>query len=106
MRIVSEEEFSERLKDQLFGNNCKCVVGKGRSGAIASVYASHYLGIPFIPYGEKVPDKLHPILIIDTARKSGATLRKAQQKYGDDSQVVWLYNEPPRVRFWYEFLKE
>lgn len=49
MRIVSEHEFAERLRslltDPLFGE-AGWVTGPGRSGAVASVYASHILGIP------------------------------------------------------------
>ena len=49
MRIVSEGEFSKAIKDKLSGIDCDCVTGPGRSGAIASVYASHILKIPFLP---------------------------------------------------------
>lgn len=105
MNIISENQFSIRLKERLQNVEVKSVVGKGRSGAIAAVYASHLLRIPFIPYGEKCPEHLYPILIIDTARKSGKTLRKAQKKYGSNSITVNLYDEPPRVRFWYEYIQ-
>lgn len=44
---------------------------------MAAVYASHILGVPFIPYGSKAPAHLGSLLIIDTAMESGATLRKA-----------------------------
>lgn len=101
--IVSEAEFQQRLKERLSGLSVKAVVGPGRSGAVAAVYASHYLKVPFIPYGAPCPDKLRPLLIVDTARKSGATLRKAERKYGSGECVtVWAHDEPPRVRFWYE----
>ena len=36
-------------------------------------------------------------------RKSGATLRKAERtRYGGDCVVVHVFDEPPRLRFWYE----
>lgn len=103
MIIIDEATFKIALVDKLKNIKAKSVVGKGRSGAIASVYASHILGIPFIPYGEKCPEHLRPLLIIDTARKSGKTLRKAQKEYGGECEILWVYDEPPRVRFWYEF---
>lgn len=104
-RVVSEAEFAARMKSMLFGGIARGVTGPGRSGAIASVYASHILGIPFLSYGTFCPDSLRPLLIIDTARKTGATLRKAERRYGDGACVVaWAYDEPPRLRFWYEAL--
>lgn len=84
----------------------RAVTGPGRSGAIASAMASHMLGIPFVPYGQPVTPDLRPLLIIDTAAKTGRTLRKAAQRYHDGETIpVALYQEPPRVRFWYEFTR-
>lgn len=102
-RVISEAEFANVLSTRLWNVQARAVTGPGRSGAIAGVYASHILGIPFIPYGEQCPDRLRPLLIVDTARKSGDTLRKAHSKYGPKAcVVVWCYDEPPRVTFWYE----
>ena len=106
-RIVSCEEFERVLTQKLnsLKHSVKCVTGPGRSGAIAAVYTSYILGVPFIPYGTNIPDKLTPILIVDTARKSGKTLRKAEVKYEDYKPVtLWCYDEPPRVHFWYEMI--
>lgn len=101
--VIWEWEFDARIRDRLKGVKVGCVTGPGRSGAIASVYASHILKVPFIPYGQKPPLALCPLLIIDTARASGATLRKAARKYEEYYPiVVACYEEPPRVMFWYE----
>src|SRR5258708_5159270 len=109
LRIVSEQEFAERLRIVLFNNRVEdvgSVTGPGRSGAIAAVYASHILGVPFIPYGQKNPQHLGRLLIVDTARESGATLRKAERKYqGSTPLVLVAFEEPPRVAFWYEATK-
>lgn len=105
MRIISEPEFAARIRQLLADTrpNVGSVTGPGRSGAIAAVYASHILGVPFIPYGSKVPMHLGSLLIIDTAMESGATLRKAERRYAEASPVVLAcYEEPPRVAFWYE----
>lgn len=104
MRIVTEPEFRERLTSILATtdtSNIGCVTGPGRSGAVAAVYASHYLHVPFIPYGGKAPDRLGRLLLIDTARQSGRTLRKAERRY-DGALVIACFEEPPRVAFWYE----
>lgn len=110
MRIVSEEEFyhvlAEACREQRLGQ-FSCVTGPGRSGAVAAVYASHMLGIPFIPFGRDAPEKLIPLLIIDTATESGKTLRKAAKKYESTPHRTFaLYDEADpevgRVRFWYE----
>lgn len=91
----------ELLPDGL--DNIGSVTGPGRSGAVAAVYASHILGVPFIPYGATAPTHLGRLLIIDTARASGATLRKAERRYRDaDPFVMVAFEEPPRVAFWYE----
>ena len=103
-RLVSEAEFAETIREKLHGVQADCVMGPGRSGAIAAVYASHILGIPFIPYGRGLPDNLSRLLIIDTATETGKTLRKAHRRY-PGATVLAVYNEPPRVVFWYEARK-
>lgn len=105
MRIVPEDEFREAVQSLLLDPHYSvfdCVTGPGRSGAVAAVYASHILHIPFIPYGQ-FPAKLNSILIIDTATESGDTLKKAIRKYiRYNPFAAAVYNEPPRVAFWYE----
>lgn len=115
MRIISEAEFSGRIHGLLLDDNGKVatayegvgsVTGPGRSGAIAAVYASHVLGVPFVPYKANVPSHLGTLLIIDTATESGATLRKASRWYNCSKHIVLAcYFEPPRVAFWYEAVK-
>lgn len=101
-RLVTEDEFRTELQVKLWDMHglYDYVTGPGRSGAVASVYASHYLGIPFVPYKHK---STGDVLIVDTASQSGRTLRKASMFYGG-ADTVHIYNEPPRVRFWYEEL--
>lgn len=109
MRIIGEEEFNERIRlvlsDPRF-DEVGSVTGPGRSGAVAAVYASHILSVPFIPYKANIPWHLGRLLIIDTATESGATMRKAERfylKYNPITLALW--NEPPRVGFWYEATK-
>ena len=102
MKIISEQEFADRL-DRLVKSRpdlgqFKFVTGPGRSGAIASVYASHALGIPFLPYGSKVGGE---VLVIDTVTKSGRTLRKAERRYGGTG-VALFDGSSERHVFWYE----
>lgn len=104
MRVVGESEFAERVRLTLTCIDPKVawVTGPGRSGAIAAVYASHILAVPFIPFGSLQPH-LGRLLIIDTAMESGKTLRKAAKRYADCNPLVLaIYHEPPRVAFWYE----
>lgn len=104
MEVVSEAQFNQQLSEALSSSltsRAKSVTGPGRSGAIASVYASHKLGIPWIPYGEACPEALQPILVIDTAELSGRTLRKAMRRYSTKLGIA-VFKQPPRVRFWYE----
>lgn len=104
MNVVSESEFAERLRLSVSSVRgvVRSVIGPGRSGAVAAVYASHELGVPWLPQGAPIPPKLRPTLVIDTARASGATLRKMARRIGDDAIVLAVYEEPPRVAFWYE----
>ena len=105
MRVVSEREFAERIQDLLADSRFDCVgsvTGPGRSGAVAAVYASHFLHVPFIPFGSVAPEHLGRLLVIDTARESGRTLDKAMRKYGRIAISLACYHEPPRVMFWYE----
>jgi len=106
MRIVEEAEFRQRIGAALTSasNDIGAVTGPGRSGAVAAVYASHILQVPFIPYGQE-PDIAHlgRLLIIDTAEASGGTIRKAARKYrAYDPETITVFKEPPRVAFWYE----
>jgi adenine/guanine phosphoribosyltransferase-like PRPP-binding protein len=99
--VVSEPEFASRIREVLAEHDLtdvSYVTGPGRSGAIAAVYASHLLGIPFVPFGQKAPGD---VLIIDTARQSGKTMRKAMRRY-ETLHGIAVYEEPPRVHFWYE----
>lgn len=108
MRIITEAEFAERIKRIVHEvpNDVAWVTGPGRSGAIAAVYASHILHIPFVPYGCAAASELGRVLIVDTARESGRTLRKAESKYKSRNPFVWVgFEEPPRVAFWYEAQK-
>lgn len=107
MRVVTEAEFhasiSQKLSAGTDGVDIGSVTGPGRSGAVAAVYASHLLGVPFIPYGSQCPTHLGRLLIVDTAMESGATLRKAGRRYAyANPLVIACYHEPPRVAFWYE----
>lgn len=104
MSTISSDQLVERMRAKLSGVSVRAVTGPGRSGAIASVFASHMLGVPFIPYGHACPPHLRPLLIIDTARLTGATIRKAERRYAADGPCVSVccFEEPPRVRFWYE----
>lgn len=104
VRVVSESEFRFRLQHMLLGGDYAevgVVTGPGRSGAVAAVYASHILRVPFIPFGAKCPEDLGALLIVDTAAQSGRTLRKAANRYGTPLTLA-VYQEPPRVMFWYE----
>ena len=80
----------------------RSVVGPGRSGAIAAVYASYILKVPMLPQGlGYVPEPMKPTLVVDTASKSGRTLRKLLRRY-ETLCCVFAFHEPPRVHFWYE----
>ena len=110
MRIISEPEFAAEIRRILdnykrYIEGCGWVTGPGRSGAIAAVYASHILGIPFVPQGSTAW-RLGKALVIDTAMESGKTLRKmcrsVKNPVGFDPVGLAIYAEPPRVAFWYE----
>jgi hypothetical protein len=105
MKKISELTFRKALYAKLepLRGKVHSVTGPGRSGAIAAVYVSHYLGIPFIPFYRGTFDrKLVPVLIVDTATNTGKTLRRAERKVKAACVVVSVYREPPIVRFWYE----
>lgn len=105
MIIIPEPEFAARLQALLTDpvyQDAGWVTGPGRSGAVAAVYASHILHIPFVPYGQAA-GRLGRVLIVDTAMESGATLRKAERRYrAYDPLTCVAWHEPPRVAFWYE----
>ena len=100
---IAEQAFKSEATIRLgeYRGLVRSVTGPGRSGAIASVYASHLLGVPWIPAACDVPQELEPVLVVDTARQSGRTLRKMAKRLRA-KYVVAIFNEPPRVIFWYE----
>lgn len=109
-RVISEAEFADAIKAKLMTINpvhVDYITGPGRSGAIASVYASHILGRPFVPFKSGLEDIDGHLLIIDTAKASGRTIKKAVAWYTKWCPRLYIgamaiFNEPPRVRFWYE----
>lgn len=107
MRVIGEQEFRDALTLMLLDSDAHLatfVTGPGRSGAVAAVYASHMLGIPFVPFKSMPPSG--KVLIIDTAEQSGRTMRKAIRYYGGYAPVgISVFKEPPRVAFWYEASK-
>ncbi len=111
MRIIGEAEFRSALFEKLMDlpgiDSIGSVTGPGRSGAVAAVYASHMIGVPFIPFKQRPPERLGNVLIVDTAMESGVTMRKAIRWYERLCKVQSLvvYHEPPRVAFWYEAQK-
>lgn len=110
MKVISEPEFKEAITEALKDIQCGSVTGPGRSGALAAVYASHILHVPFMPYkslvGCLVGVHLLPLLIIDTAIETGRTLKKCALFYMDIPHIILsVYQEPPRVMFWYESTK-
>ena len=101
IRIIEPDEFQAVFCERLAGApNMDYVTGPGRSGAIASVYASHFLGIPFVPFKRMRGSR---VLIVDTAVASGGTLRKASNYY-HGAPTIHAFEQPPRVKFWYERL--
>lgn len=105
MEIISEETFRKQFVSRLDHLQPKAdyCTGPGRSGAVAAVYASHHLGIPFVPYKCKAPGKG---LVVDTATMSGRTIRKASRRYNNAETVVAFDQKKVghRLKFWYEEL--
>lgn len=109
-RIISQEDFVNSLIPvRYILNNFRSVTGPGRSGAIAAAFISHIYGVPFIPYKQLPGENVWPLLIADTAVQTGRTLSKAISFYnraGIPNLSYWSFNEPPRVKFWYEVFNE
>ena len=87
------------------------VTGPGRSGAVAAVHASHYLGLPYLPpkaLGGRTGSSraLRACLVVDTAEYTGKTLRKMCKWYegrGYETLSCVAFSDPNRIhRFWYE----
>lgn len=107
---VDEPTFRNELYDALneLEDTFQFVTGPGRSGAIASVYASHYLCIPFIPYKSGLK-QIGNLLIVDTVEYTGRTLQKAQAWYEKNSSFELIGNTYAMneslghyYQFWYE----
>lgn len=105
---VEEAEFAARMARGLRDIPVKpdFVTGPGRSGAVAAVYASYVLGVPFVPW-KAAPDMMaRRVLVVDTASMSGATIRKAMSFYSrlyDHSDSFVAFDErEKRHHFWFE----
>ena len=101
---VEPDEFAMRMVPLLTMPKPGFVTGPGRSGAMAAVYASYLLGVPFVPYGVFACDGT--VLIVDTAAMSGRTIRKSRARYekrGFDVHTFVAFDEAEnRHHFWYE----
>lgn len=100
--LITEEQFRIQLRLCVADVKAGAVTGPGRSGAIAAVYASYLLGIPFVPFGHHFPG---PLLLLDTVSQTGKTLRRATAKLvrlGNTVTVRSVYSQQERLRFWYE----
>lgn len=107
--VIDPAEFLARLQEKVepYRGLVRSVCGPGRSGAVASVYASYALGVPWLPYQRfKPPEALQPTLIIDSARVTGRNMRRCSKFIDGPTVLLWLWDEPPNVRFWYEFARE
>lgn len=107
-KYVSESEFREAMQKALAGVDTDAidfVVGAGRSGAIASAYVSHMTGIPFVAWNNRMPEN-SLVMIVDTARFTGRTLRKAEKRYakhGHSTATIFAFDCPDtHFVFWYE----
>lgn len=83
------------------------VTGPGRSGAIASVYASHFLSIPFVPHKAGNYGSFKTCLVVDTVEYTGQTLRKSvnwHRARGLEVDSMFTYKEYKGhyYKFWYE----
>jgi hypothetical protein len=100
---VEEAEFADRVRHCSPIARPDFVTGPGRSGAIAAVFASYFLGVPFVSWGQKGPGRR--VLIVDTASMSGRTMRKARARYSGDYAVetfVAFIECEQRHHFWFE----
>ena len=102
---IQEDDFYIKMLDVFqelsYIQEIKSVSGPGRSGAIAAVYASYILKVPFIPYGQVVPDNIRPHLVVDTASLTGSTLKKAIIKMKAEHGIT-IIQETSHIKFWYE----
>lgn len=107
MRIISEAEFAAAITAAVsLYPEARSVVGPERSGQVAAVYASHHLGVPWLPPSiPTIPEPLRPVLVVDTATWSGRSVRRLARRFRTDLVAV-AFAEPPRVRFWYEARSE
>lgn len=107
---ISEEEWARKFRLNLWflnGEKFDFVTGPGRSGAIASVYASHYLGIPFKPHKAGSYKSGEYVLIVDTVEYTGKTLRKSEkwhQSRGLITRTCFALkeNKGHYYKMWYE----
>lgn len=107
---VTEEQWRAAFYaelNEMKGVKFDFVTGPGRSGHVAAVYASHYLGIPFKPHKCGVYKEGEVVLVVDTVKYTGKTLRKAQQWYAKRGLIVAVAYALDETRghyykMWYE----
>lgn len=109
--VVTHDQFEQRLVEVLqpLHGLFVAVTGPGRSGALAAVYASHYLKIPYVvPKNTAMLERsLGKLLIIDTALYTGKTLRRLSNWYsnrGIANEYRFLFQETRGnlLKFFYE----
>lgn len=81
---MTEQEWRSAFYDaldQIDASKFDFVTGPGRSGAVASVYASNYLGLPFKPHKSGSYENDSAVLVVDTVEYTEKTMRKAVSWY-------------------------
>lgn len=107
MRTITESEFQDRLREALSDHEvhfARWVTGPGRSGAIAAVYASYFLNIPYVQFGYAARPEGAPLVIdITECRKN---FRDADRLYGHLSPIkIALFEIKPYQSFWFKDLR-
>lgn len=106
--MITEPEFVTQLRETLADPvyaTVASVTGPGRSGAMASIYASQLLDIEYVPCGRE-PRTGGPILLIDVADTTMYGLNKLAKRYKDYDQVLCLVFEVEKsVPMWFELSK-
>lgn len=99
MTLITEAAFQERIEEALADRHGKFawVMGPGRSGAIAAIYASHILNIPWVPYGF-LPRAKGKGLLIDIAHTNALCLNRAVRRYRTrETETLLLFHTPDAI---------
>lgn len=103
---ITEKAFKKKLTERLAifkEHKPDFVTGRGAHGVVAAVYASTFLGVPYLQFGWDSKGK--NMLVVAGACGTGKSLKRLTQELAKKAayvEGVAIYEQAEKIDFWFE----